>query len=172
MMDFATACMLYLAYASTTRFLILVETDKYHVVAGYIRMTPDFLRRYCYVDESRQSLRFNPTRPQAREIVALMDNPIELNIRDYKAMVAPYLTYVNREGKLCKANRGDQFERLVFERWYGLDGWYHNTRPHIYGGDIPAERTGLNEDIEVKTGYNSTFMTFATYNNLRNRAGM
>jgi len=173
MMDLATACTLYMAFASTTRFLVLVETDKNHVAYGYIRMTLEFLLRYCYVDDSRQSLRFNPGKAEGREIYAMMEDGIEINRRDYDAMVAPFITYVNPEGKLCKATRGDQFERLAFEVWYGLEGWYHNTRAHTYGGDIPAERVaGLNEDIEVKTSFNSTFMTFKTYQTLKQRAGM
>ena len=150
----------YITYACTRKLLVAIEVDKM-VHIGYITIDVPWIVRYCYIGKSSNglpALRFKPTTPQKREIVDDMQEIARYRASDYHAMMEPYSTYINCKGIVKTANKGVRFEHWAVETIYG-QAWHYNTDAHIYHTDVA--------DVEIKTCYNSTFMTWATYQSLQ-----
>lgn len=159
---FRTFCEYYDEYAYTHKLLMMVELAG-RIYYGYILIDLNWLLTYCYLGTASNGLpklRIKPTNRQKAALINMMDDMHSMTLEEYERRSAPYVTHISAKDGTVKANnRGVRFEAWAVETIYGQT-WTYNTDAHIYHTDVA--------NVEIKTGYDGSMMTYETLASLMN----
>ena len=159
---FRTFCEYYDEYAFTHKLLMMVELSG-RIYYGYIMIDLNWLLTYCYLGTAANGmpkLRIKPTNKQKAQLVRMMSDAQTMTLEEYERSSSPYTTHISAKDGTVKANnRGVRFEAWAVETLYHQT-WTYNTDAHIYHADVA--------DVEIKTGYDGSMMTWETLQGLMN----
>lgn len=159
---FRTFCKYYDEYAFTHKLLMMVELSG-RIYYGYIRIDLNWLLTYCYLGTAANGLpklRIKPTNRQKMQLINMMNDMHTMTLEEYERRSAPYVSHISAKDGTVKANnRGVRFEAWAVENIYHQT-WNYNTDAHIYHTDVA--------DVEIKTGYDGSMMTYETLAGLMN----
>lgn len=155
-------CEYYDEYAFTHKLLMMVELSG-RIYYGYILIDLNWLLTYCYLGKASNGLpklRIKPTNKQKMALINMMSDMHTMTLDEYERQSAAYTTHVSiKDGSIKVNNRGVRFEAWAVENIYGRE-WRYNTDAHIYHADVA--------DVEIKTGYDGSMMTYETLQSLMN----